>query len=117
PAGPALFVSIWGSAPNDVYVTGGSGDATRPGIWRLHYDGRTWTSTMSPGLRIMWGSSAQDIYGADSVGAIYHFDGSSWTPITGPSGKGCFGFWGATPDNLYCSTSDELVWHFDGNSW
>jgi len=39
------------------------------------YDGILWLSAV-------WGSAANDIYAAGYDGALLHFDGSAWTPVT-----------------------------------
>jgi hypothetical protein len=84
---------------------------------QLHYDGHAWTSTMTPGLSNFWGISAQDIYATGPAGQPYHFDGSTWSAVSGPTGFQCFRFWASAPANVYCSAGSQSLWHFDGASW
>ncbi len=76
---PRTFQQIWGTSPKDVWSVGGRMD---------HFDGARWdTSTVLPaGLREVHGSAANDVWAAgwkgnhkDDNGALFHFDGASWT--------------------------------------
>jgi DNA-binding beta-propeller fold protein YncE len=72
---------VWGSSSSDVYAVGGQDTI-------LHYDGDSWqpvsmgTNTNYNGI---WGRSSSDVYAVGQNG-IVHFDGGTWTLISGSGG-------------------------------
>lgn len=95
------FVSanaIWGSSPNDIYVSGGS-------ALLIHFDGSSWSEIEGVGDRAftdIWGSSASDVYGVNTYGQIWHFDGSAWTRDDPEVTSWRFyGVWGSSAQNVY----------------
>jgi hypothetical protein len=71
-----VFAGIWGSAANDVWVTGNVQGATQ--LW--HFDGSGWSNTvqLAPILGPMWGSCANNVW-AVGHNQYAHFDGATWT--------------------------------------
>jgi hypothetical protein len=95
--------AVWGDAATDVYAVGyhfldDIGQISESTI--LRFDGAAWSpvSTGFDFLAQLWltglsGSSASDVYavgegfdeaGGSSFGAILHFDGRSWSKVSGP---------------------------------
>lgn len=128
---PQSIVSLyhlWGTGPNDVWVTGeltiprASGDGLL-----LHWDGTTLERRIygpfGNGREFInggWASSPSDVWvaGGSSIGAkLSHFDGSTWTEVRLPDGQGSFGdVWGWCSTSVW-AVSNGGVWHFDGASW
>lgn len=132
--------SLWGTSPSDLFV---AGSATHPnthwGIW--HYDGQGWTEQVSSrdtALIGIWGSSATDVYAIGAPAsvdishppAILHYDGSRWSPVSGPAYAPAASFisyrgiWGSDAHNLFLSGSlyrstppTGLLLHYDGTRW
>jgi len=83
------FFRVWGSAPDDVYVTGCFADEL------FHYNGTVWeTVEAAPGsagrLRAIDGNGADNVFMSIFYGgmygdqsSVYHFDGSTWNLLTG----------------------------------
>ena len=42
-------------------------------------------------LRAIWGTSESDVFAVGDYGAIIHYDGTSWSPMTAASGKYLWG--------------------------
>jgi hypothetical protein len=106
------YTSVSGSSASDVWVAGAGGLVS-------HYDGTDWsivpTGTRQP-LTSVWASSPSDVWVVGFEG-MFHYNGTSWAPVTGMSGEflGLFG------------TSQSDVWavgqapggpsHYDGTNW
>ncbi len=79
------FRDVWGTAPDDVWVAGGS-------MMRLyHYDGTDWsieTTTGSGGQpELIGGTGPNDIWAVASItGDVVHYDGTGWSGYTLPDG-------------------------------
>jgi len=80
------FTSIWGSAADDIWVV--ASDLAAAGVgWPTHFDGKKWEITPQPSpdlqaggsVKAIWGTGRRDVFGVGD-GAIFHFDGSTWTP-------------------------------------
>jgi hypothetical protein len=129
---PSL-TDVWGSGPNDVYAVGHD-MASDPGQGVvLRYDGTLWSPVLQQDglvLNGVWGSSASDVFAAgfqvtqDATGqftvtsAIWHYDGSAWSPMTVPRGDAVLqGIWGSSPSDVYAVGSAGLILHYDGNRW
>jgi hypothetical protein len=50
--------------------------------------------------------------------AIWHFDGTSWSAMSVPSGETVLNdVWGTSAADVYAVGDDGLVLHFDGAAW
>ncbi len=132
------LIDVWGSAPDDIYVSGidelwGQDAAV------FHFDGVAWTEITDEVLSQsingykevhFWGSGPDDVFAADSVMWIYHFDGTDWE--TWDVGHGFYAIWGSGPQDVYAVgghivwvSGDEedipvdypSIWHYDGVGW
>lgn len=105
------FDGVWGSSPEDVFVSGG-------GVVS-HYNGTSWTPMKCTGcsLRGVWGSAANDLFSLGSQ-SIYHYDGSSWKPCTYPYTGNPWDFWlglsGSSSSNVYAVGNCGHILHYDG---
>ncbi len=115
------FDTVWGSGPEDVFAAGSNGVV-------FHYDGHVWTEQASgtiAHLQGLWGSGPKDVYavgftGAQSEGALMHYDGTSWDePI--PLGKSLCCVWGAGPGKVWAAGTDEkdrvALWRLSEGEW
>ena len=136
-SGTAFFLlSVWGSSPTDVFVTGEPGGAFTSTIF--HYDGQAWGEQfVQDGVTLngVWGTSATDVFavGPDPLGAfgydgaILHYNGTSWSPMTtiglGSGEVALYSVWGSSPTDVYAVGEDfrgipnALVAHFNGSDW
>lgn len=122
---------IWGSAPNDVWVTG-FGDA---GDLLWHFDGVRWVrdSTryhISPSA--LWGTASNNIWLGNSNSTIWRYDGTKWNKF-GEYSLGDYkrvsigNIWGASENDVYgVGFADQsatgqnyrgIIIHFNGNQW
>ena len=130
------LLSVWGSSPTDVFVTGEPGGAFTSTIF--HYDGQAWSEQFIQNgvtLNGVWGSSATDVFavGPDPLGAfgydgaILHYNGTTWSPMTtrglGSGEVALYSVWGSSPTDVYVVGEDfaglpnALVAHFNGSGW
>jgi hypothetical protein len=96
PEGGGGLYSVWGTSSTAVFSTG----ATPSMGYVLYYDSYDWSranldnNTLFYGL---WGASPHDVFtaGDSGQGVIYHYNGSSWSPIdVGANIAGLAGIWG-----------------------
>lgn len=117
--------SFWGTGPSDLFVVGEGSSPARTAV--IHYDGHAWTEQLSVThgyLGTIWGTSPTDIF-ALGYRAAFHYDGSAWSALSGPSPDPSFlAVWGPRRgDALLGRAFDSetgptsLVSHTDGASW
>ncbi|HEX6432749.1 MAG TPA: hypothetical protein VFZ87_00835 [Gemmatimonadales bacterium] len=102
------YLAVWASAPNDVWIVGTDGDF--PVLY--HSDGVYETlqggvSDTFQDLRDVWGSAPSDVY-AVGLQVLLHYDGSSWSKI---SGEGGFRVWGTSQNDVFVLRANEIL-HF-----
>lgn len=77
-------------------------------------------------LNAVWAQSSESVYVAGDGGAIFHWNGSSWTEMETPTERPLFSIHGSSNNNIwavggesYQSTNDDrsVVLHYDGSSW
>jgi hypothetical protein len=129
---PSL-TDVWGVSPTDVFAVGIDGEADPQVGVVLHYDGTSWTPVLEhAGLSPngVWASSASDVFlvgfQADEqpdgnfivTSAIWHYDGSTWSPMSVPTGSEVLEeVWGSSPTDVYAVADDGFVLHYDGVQW
>jgi hypothetical protein len=76
----------------------------------------------------IWGTSPEDLWtiGFDVdqkvPGAILHYDGSTWTPVSGlpesvSDSTNYFKVWGSGPNDVWVVGRNDLILHWDGAEW
>jgi hypothetical protein len=131
--------AMWGTSRNNLYIVGHNAGFGRS---MYHYDGQKWsgvglklgeggTVTNIGTLNNIFGFAANDIYavgyryyhdppplytGIDSS-LILHFDGSAWTQMITPPGRGMQAIWGIRPDDVWAGGTCGTLFHSDGHTW
>lgn len=115
---PRTFQQVWGATPKDVWSIGGRMD---------HFDGARWdTSTVLPaGLREAHGTAPDDVWAAgwkgntkDDNGALFHFDGKTWSDSPLPAGTPLL--WSVrshSKNKAYAVGEHGWALEWNGSSW
>lgn len=120
PGAANAWKSVFVASVNDAFI-GTTGGQVR------HWDGHNWlpmnTATIW-NVESLWGSSATDVYGADGGYTLDHFDGTSWSQVSGvPGGMGTNAVGGSGPNDVWAVGWDGTggfggnIAHFDGANW
>ncbi len=69
----------------------------------------------------VWASSPTDVFVVGSVegreaGAIFHYDGQTWSRMDTPAVEELRAVWGASPTDVY-AVADDVILHYDGPTW
>jgi hypothetical protein len=122
-------VAIWGSGTTDVWMversfpfTSFSCDSGSTFITHWNgiggFGGKETQFTFPHNLRAIWGSGTNDIWAVGEVGAIVHYDGTAWSPITTPPTTiGLRGIWGTAANDVWAVGDSGVIEHFDGSRW
>lgn len=107
---------VWGSDANNVYAVGGVYQNSQYQAIMLHYDGVSWSTvfeTTGYKLQSISGTAANNIYAAsvDGTPELYHFDGTSWSPVTMPiEKKHAFGLWfDESANGVFVGYSGDII--------
>lgn len=138
------LVDVWGSSATNVYAVGifhvYDSEPSDDRAVILRYDGSTWSEVLrEPNLllRKIWVSPTEEVYATGTtlaldaggtpqlgVGAIMHFNGTSWARMTSPTTERLGAIWGTASNDFFVLAggdgpfgSSGTVWHFDGTSW
>ncbi len=105
-----ILWGVGGTAANDVWTVG-----TKVS----HFDGQTWSTVLATTgyeqSAAVWASAANDVWVTGDDGAAYHWDGTSFSSSSGPTGVGVMALWGAAANDVWALTG--LTWHYDGGKW
>ena len=109
---PEKLHGLWGSAEEDIFVTGESGLI-------LHFDGVDWTEmehTLATEitLREIWGTSGSNVFAVGDLGTILRYDGSSWTAMESGTTEGLFSIWGSSEANVFAVGRNGIILRYDG---
>lgn len=97
--------------------SGGEADPTPAGAtWVEAFD-----TSATGALSGVWGTGPDDVWivgGTSEQGEIYHYDGTSWSPVPVPAGVGLLVWaYGFGPDDVYAVGVRGAVVHWDGTAW
>ena len=115
------FGAVWGSGPDDVWLTGPGETDFGIDLWdptpTLHWDGASW-SVVDPGLdgwfSSVHGSGPDDVW-LSSEGGAAHWDGQAWSVEDVPFGTGPVAAW--SPDRAWMAGEDGALYRWDGSAW
>jgi hypothetical protein len=68
----------------------------------------------------IWGSSPSDVFavgGLNGQGIILHYDGSSWSPMTGGTIAELYSVWGSSSRDVFAVGMNGTILHYDGSTW
>jgi hypothetical protein len=89
---------IWGSGPDDIYVTGWRRDDPNDSTWEdngrvYHFNGETWERITAfgdiPSAYEVWGSGPDDVWVTLSGGRLLHYGPVNQSPFADPNGRYC----------------------------
>lgn len=112
--------TIPGSPATDASTSDGSGsDGSAPESALCSEDG--WCRVEMPHDKValygIWGSSANDVWAVGSGGAVFHWNGATWSQqrVLTDAGqpKPLFGIWGSGPNDVWAFGVNE-IFHADG---
>jgi len=111
--------ALWGSSSTNVY------GAANGSI--IHWNGTAWAPESfvpAAGLLAIWGSSATDIYAGGQSGTLAHYDGVSWSTMSGTgisTGEVVTAIWGTSSSDVYVATASSTIGlglhKWNGSSW
>jgi hypothetical protein len=113
---------VWGSAPDDVFVVGGS----EGGAEVYHYDGSAWSGMDLPEdlPLLVWvhGFGPDDVWAVGVDGAAAHYDGSAWSAVETGTDQDLWGVWGPSSEELWvvggdADVGEPLILHVQGGAW
>jgi len=100
-------------------------------IWILEYggvthrfNGTTWQKFQIPVstsvyMYSIWASGPNDAWAGGGGNSLFHFNGTSWTPVTSPSTSATNSFvsiWGNSINDVWF-TNGGTAWHWDGQAF
>ena len=65
----------------------------------------------------VWGSSSSDIFAVGQSGAIVHFDGQTWSPMTSGTQYHLRAVWGSSSSDVWAVGDHGTILHYSGNGW
>jgi len=114
----ALF-SVWGSAPDDVWVVGGDAQAAQI----FHFDG-AWSEVEAPAVPLLawvYGWGADDAVAVGLDGGMARWDGNTWESMDTGQTQDLWGVWGVGPDDFWVvggtvGEAGPVLLHWDGDA-
>ncbi|MEO8841255.1 MAG: hypothetical protein ABI591_03710 [Kofleriaceae bacterium] len=87
-----------------------------------HWDGSAWNDVTMPATGYLHGAfalSPTNIYAAGDSGSLIHYDGTSWTKITGIPTQTwtLYAVWASGPSDVYAIGYLGNLSHWDGSTW
>ena len=125
----AAVLSVWGSAPDDVFAVGGPLGNEGGASLALHFDGSSWQRLAPGGTETFWwvgGSGPGDVWMVGTGGRIAHWDGSAFTAHESGVSATLWGVWSASPTDAWAvggipeggvGDHNDIVLHWDGSAW
>lgn len=125
PTGGGVLTAVTAISANNIWAVGHIGIG-RGGNLIEHFDGTSWSIVASPQgpdtfLNSVSGTSANDVWAVGSIGRgdsiqILHFNGTSWSAVSGlPADSVLNSVVAIAPNNVWAVGAD--IEHFDGTSW
>ena len=105
------LTGIWAFSPSDVWVSSRSHATVH------HFDGMEWMSyPLSAGVRRLWASGPNDIWGVGNGGVVQRFTGVKWESVPSTTSNFLWGVAGSGSSDVWMvgEGGDVLTW--DGSS-
>jgi hypothetical protein len=68
-------------------------------------------------LMSLWGTGSNDIWVVGFLGRMFHFDGTSWSPVGAVTTKDLYSIWGTASNNIWAVGKKGTILHWNGTSW
>jgi hypothetical protein len=110
------FVSLWGSAVDDVWAVGF--DLQGPSGAIVHWNGSAWSSFAAGGagpLWGVWGSAPDDVWAVGDSGTVDHWNGTTWSAASMGTQANLNAVWGSGPNDVWAVGANGTILHYDGN--
>ena len=109
-SGLSTFSSgVWGTSATDVWATDG------PNV--LRWNGTQWNSQTVGYASGIWGSSTSDVFIVGEGGAVWHFNGATWSPMDRATTSRLWAVWGSSPTDVFAVGYNGTIVHYDGSAW
>lgn len=114
-AGLLTLTDVWGSSGADVWATAVPTDTL------LHYNGTAWSvvivSGTHGGTMGVSGNRNSDVYAVGNGGAIIHYNGATWSPLTSGTTNDLLDVWAARDSNVFAVGRGGVILHWNGSFW
>ncbi|WP_437296085.1 WD40/YVTN/BNR-like repeat-containing protein [Sorangium sp. So ce426] len=122
-------LSIWGTAPDDVFAVGGPLGNTGLKALALHYDGARWRELPAGGETTFWwvaGSGPRDVWMVGERGRAARWDGATFTEHATGTEATLWGVIAFSPDDAWAvggmpgsgaDAEKDIVLRWDGSAW
>ncbi|UQA59039.1 hypothetical protein [Polyangium aurulentum] len=122
-------LSVWGSAPGDVYAVGGPLGNDGFETLAVHFDGAGWHRLHPGGTETYWwvaGSGPMDVWMVGEKGRITHWDGAAFTEHASGVTATLWGVWAASATEAWAvggtpnggiGAPNDIVLRWDGAAW
>ena len=109
-----LFLDVWGTQWNDVFVVGDIGQI-------FHFNGIQWDPMVSPTtnyLKSMWGDSSDHVIAVGSSRKILTYNGQDWQTLDSEISDPIFrGVWGHNRQDVFAVGYEGKIFHYNGQAW
>ena len=109
---------MWGVSSGSIYASGGNFAGTTN---IEHYNGSSWSALAGvPSAQYLsgiWGLSDTSLFVVATDGSLFHFDGSTWSPMASPTGGRFEDVWGASDSAVFAVGRAGLIASYNGTSW
>lgn len=108
---------------NVMYAGCGYSSNWNPPLYKSIDGGATWTATTEgmPHARLMTydirASAPDDVYAVGRDGTVYHYDGTSVSPMASNTASDLYGVFGLSSSAVWAVGAGGLVVRYDGNRW
>lgn len=115
-SGPSLWYAIAGTAADDIWVGGSSGEVLhKTSSWQPVDASACWSTTAPVWLGI-WAAAPNDVFFVGTDGAICHYDGSWHRQESGVT-TNLWAVWGSSATSVFAVGDGGVVVRFDGATW
>jgi hypothetical protein len=111
--------NAWASGPEDIWAASALlGECFERGVI-LHWNGKAWSSVTigDRPLTGIWGRAARDIWAVGTGGAIFHFDGCTWSAVPSGTTQRLLSVWGSAADAVWTGGDDGTMLRWNGATW
>jgi hypothetical protein len=109
-----LAPKIAGASASSVFI------ASTKGVFLRDPQDGTWHQQTTPDattiFRDLWAASDTSVYAVGDGGAIVHYNGSTWEPMTSGTTQALYSVWGSSDTDVYAINGGSMF-HFDGTAW